>query len=155
MTLDQFWKEARSQIADKRCIPISEIMTDSVITIQRTDSIRTAVDILKTHRLRHLVVVDEANQVRGVFTKRDLLNLGSGSLDRMMMSVATASVITGGMHQCIRQIASLMLDNQIGCVPIISGSQGAKTIAGIVTEADFVKAFALGTACGCGAMKNA
>ena len=45
--------------------------------------------------------------------------------------------------------ASLMLDNQIGCVPIISGSQGAKN-AGIVTEADFVKNFALGTACGCG-----
>lgn len=155
MGLEQFWKEARSKIAHHECVPISTIMTADVITLQRTDTIRDALQIFQEHRLRHVVVVDEEQKVRGVFTKRDLLNLNKVPLDRMIMSVATPDVITGDIHQCTRQIAAQMLEHKIGCVPIVSNAQGPQSIAGIVTEADFVKAFALGTACSCGAMNDA
>lgn len=154
MSLEQFWQDARSKIQHHQCVSISTIMTPDVITLQRTDTIRDAIEIFKTHRVRHVVIVDEEQKVRGIFTKRDLLNLSQVSSDRMIMSVATSDVITGGIHQCIRQIASMMLEHKIGCVPIVSNAQGPYSIAGIVTEADFVTAFALGTSCSCGAMSD-
>lgn len=155
MALEQFWLDARSKIQHHQCVSISTIMTSDVITLQRTDTIRDAIELFKIYRIRHVVVIDEEQKVRGVFTKRDLINLSKVPLDRMIMSVATPDVFTGGIHQCTRQVATMMLENKIGCVPIVSNAQGANSLAGIVTEADFVKAFALGTSCSCGAMSDA
>lgn len=147
--LNQFWKSAKRKLDAHQCAPISSIMTADVITLNRQSTLQDALMLFREHRLRHLVVVDEQTEIQGIFTKRDLIAVEGPGLDRSIVSVANTEVQTVDQNACIRHVATLMLTHKIGCVPIVSGN---KRLVGIVTEADFVRAFALNTRCGCGVM---
>jgi len=147
--LNQFWKEAKRKLEAHQCAPISSMMTADVITLTRKSTIKEALQLFREHKLRHLVLVDDNYDVQGIFTKRDLIAVEGAGLDRSIVSVANTEVQTVDKNACIRHVATLMLTHKIGCVPIVSGKQ---RLEGIVTESDFVRAFALSTRCGCGVM---
>lgn len=147
--LNHFWKSAKRQLDAHQCAPISSIMTPDVITLNRQSTLQDALTLFREHRLRHLVVVDAQTEIQGIFTKRDLLSVEGAGLNRSIVSVANSEVYTATTSTCIRSVATLMLHHKIGCVPIVSED---KRLVGIVTEADFVRAFALTTQCQCGVM---
>ncbi len=152
--MERFWKAAQIKIAQHQCAAISSIMTPNVITLSPTSRLQEALVVFRTHRLRHLVVADEHNQVRGIFTKRDMISVEGGGLNRPITTVANEHVHVVQRTACIRSVAEMMLEHKIGCVPVVE-TQGAKEVlVGIVTESDFVRAFALSTRCNCGAMND-
>ena len=150
--MNRFWKAAKIKLDQHQCAPISSLMTSEVITLDRTSTLKDALRLFREHSLRHLVVVDEQKQVQGVFTKRDLLGVEGGGLDRSIVSVVNDTVLTARKTACVREVAQTLLERKIGCVPIVEQGAGKEVLVGIVTEADFVRAFALTTRCSCGAM---
>ncbi len=150
--MKRFWKAAKIKIDKHQCAPISSLMTHEVISLPRDGKLHEALRIFREHRLRHLVVVDEQQQICGVFTKRDLLSVEGAGLNRPIMSVANEEVYRADQSTCIRKVAEMMLDHKIGCVPITQSSAGKESLVGIVTESDFVRAFAMSTRCSCGAL---
>ena len=149
---NQSCEGGQGTLGQNECVPIASMMISKVITLDRNSTLRDALRLFRTHNLRHLVVVNEKKHVQGIFTKRDLLAVEGPGLNRSIVSVANTEVRTAHPDTCIRIVAQTMLHYKIGCMPIVDESTSNLALVGIVTEADFVRSFALTAQCGCGVM---
>lgn len=137
---------------DKR--RVRDLMSREVATLRRNDKLAVADDVMRLGRIRHLPVVDdEGDRVVGVVSQRDLFRsalarlLGYGGpaqpklLERIRVEeVMSADVATIGPDAPLQEAAAVMLKRKIGCLVVVE--QGR--LAGILTEADFVKIFTEG-----------
>lgn len=127
---------------------VRDLMTSTVVTLGRNDALRSADDIMRLGRIRHLPIVDEDGNLVGIVSQRDLFHsgliraLGYGThahnraLDSLDVKEAMHSeVVTLGPDAPLSDAAKLMLERKIGCVVVVDGSQ----IVGILTESDFVR----------------
>lgn len=131
--------------------PVSELMTREVVTVEANEPLSLADDIMQLGRIRHMPVVDEEGELVGVLSQRDLfrgalaatLGFGRRAQSRMLESIRAKEVMRGDVQTIapdatLAEAAKLMLTKKIGCLVVMEGGQ----IAGILTEADFVKAIA-------------
>jgi CBS domain-containing membrane protein len=127
---------------------VRDLMTSTVVTLGRNDALRTADDIMRLGRIRHLPIVDEEGNLAGIVSQRDLFHsgliraLGFGThahtraLDSLDVKEAMHSeVVTVNPSTPLAEAAKLMLDRKIGCVVVVEGAQ----LVGILTESDFVR----------------
>jgi CBS domain-containing protein len=128
-------------------------MTPAVETLGRNDALTLADDLMRQRRIRHLLVLDEEGALCGVVSQRDLFRgalaraLGYGeSAQRKLLGtlvvkeVMTTEVVTVGPDAPLGEAARLMLEHQIGCLPVVEGER----LVGILTESDFVRRAASG-----------
>jgi CBS domain-containing protein len=54
---------------------VDDIMTTPPITIREEDTLRTAVTLMDTNRIKRLIVTDEERGVRGIVSRADLIRL--------------------------------------------------------------------------------
>ena len=123
-------------------------MTRGVITLGMQGNLAEASDLMSTHRIRHVPVVDEHCGVLGIISQRDLLRGAQGgggdlpaSIQRVYLrsipvdEVMVRDVETVGPTTTIRDAAQRMLDLKIGSLLVTEGD----TLVGILTETDFVR----------------
>ena len=116
---------------------VREAMTPHPVVVAPADSIETALNQMRRGRFRHLPVVAGGGLV-GVLTERDLRGSEAPRQeDRPVRSVMTASVITIGPDDPVEQAARLMLENKVGCLPVVENG----SLTGIITESDIFRAF--------------
>ena len=131
---------------------VRDLMTSSVVTVQHDDSVASAYELMLENRFRHLVVLNEEGDLVGLLTHRDLLRnalierpelplgLQRSILRRIRVEeVMTSEVETAEPGQWLHVAAQRMFENKYGCLPVVEGSR----VVGILTEADFVRFFAL------------
>ena len=131
---------------------VRDLMTPNVVTVRPDDTIAKAHELMLDNRFRHLVVVDGDGDLVGLLTHRDLLryaliertdlplSLQRGVLRRIRVEeVMTSEVETAEPGELLQEAALLMFENKYGCLPVTEGSR----VVGIITEADFVRFFAL------------
>jgi len=127
---------------------VRDLMTSTVVTLGRNDALRSADDVMRLGRIRHLPIVDEEGNLAGIVSQRDLFHsgliraLGFGThaharaLDSLDVKEAMHSeVVTVSPSAPLAEAAKLMLERKIGCVVVVEASQ----IVGILTESDFVR----------------
>ena len=130
---------------------VRDIMTKDVVTLGHNDTLRTADDLMRLGRIRHLPVVDGDGLLAGLVTQRDLFHsgllraLGYGeyaqrkALDSLAIKEAMRNdVITTTPDAPLAEAAKTMFERKIGCLVVLDGER----IAGILTESDFVRAAA-------------
>jgi CBS domain-containing protein len=123
-------------------------MTSTVVTLERNETLRTADDVMRLGRIRHLPIVDEAGALAGIVSQRDLFHgglvraLGFGShahgkaLDSVSVKEAMhTEVLTIAPDAPLADAAKTMMERKIGCLVVVENGQ----IAGILTEGDFVR----------------
>lgn len=131
---------------------VCDLMTPNVVTVRPDDTIAMAYELMLDNRFRHLIVVDGDGDFIGLVTHRDLLryaliertdlplSLQRGILRRIQVGeVMTSEVETTESGQWLQEAALVMFENKYGCLPVVEGSR----VVGILTEADFVRFFAL------------
>ena len=129
---------------------VRELMTPTPITVAPETSVVDARHLMATRRIRHLLVLDGARLV-GIVTDRDIrLNLPSPAtslsvwelnylLARLAVKeVMSRSVVTVGPDRTAAEAARIMVEHKIGALPVLE----AELLVGIVTETDFLRAFA-------------
>jgi acetoin utilization protein AcuB len=129
---------------------VRDLMTAAPITVGPDLNVLDARQRMAEHRIRHLLVVDQ-EQIAGIVTDRDIrLNLPSPAtslsvwevnylLARLTVGqVMTRKVLTVEPGEAAGVAARIMMDRKIGALPVVEG----KRLVGIVTESDFVRAFA-------------
>lgn len=133
---------------DTQGVTVGEMMTESVVSIVATDDkdIFSALILLKGHRIRHLPVVDESQNLLGLITAKSIrqklqpINLMKW---RKVAEVMESTVIHADPDESIQSIASLMADNKISCVAIAETQPDADNLLvqpiGIITERDIVQ----------------
>jgi PAS domain S-box-containing protein len=129
-------------------LTMSDVMTHPVLTLRESEftDFFFAVNLLQHHRIRHLPVVDEQNQLVGILT-HESLRQKSRPVDllrlRLVNEVMTRNVICATPDISILAIARLMAENRISSVMIVETQESLTIPVGIVTERDIVQFQAL------------
>ena len=129
---------------------VRELMSGGLITVRRETPVLEARDLMAKERIRHLLVTDPGGALVGIVTDRDIrLNLPSKATSLSVWEISyllttltvgevmTRSVITVGPDRPAREGARLMLDHQIGALPVLDDGH----LVGILTETDIVRSF--------------
>src|SRR6056297_101503 len=134
----------------KKREPVSEIMTKSVISVNKNNNnLREVKDIFNKENIRHLPVND-GNKIIGIISKNDLMRLSFGSmfdnqenadeavLDMLSIDqVMTHNPTTADSSTEIREIAQMLIDGGFHSLPIVDEGE----TVGIVTSTDIMKYF--------------
>lgn len=133
---------------------VRDVMTREVATLGRNDELSLADDVMRLGRIRHLPVFDEdTRELVGIVSQRDLFRgalvrafgYGEAAQRRILKTIAIKEVMTTEVFTIapdaeLEEAAKLMLEKKIGCLPVVEDG----TLAGILTEADFVALVAQG-----------
>jgi acetoin utilization protein AcuB len=129
---------------------VRELMTGAVITAPPAMPILDARSLMLKERIRHLPVASAEGRLLGIVTDRDIrLNLPSRAtslsvweLNHLLAKLTVGEVMTKGVisvspDRPAREAARLMVEHQIGALPVEDGDR----LVGIVTETDLLRAF--------------
>ena len=135
-----------------RNILVEEVMSTDVFTLGHNDKLSVADDLMKQQRVRHIPVLNSDGDLCGILTQRDLfrgillksLGYGSRAEQRILDSLSIKDamheeVLTISPDSALSDAATLMLSKKVGCLPVVDGER----LVGMISEADFVKQFAL------------
>jgi acetoin utilization protein AcuB len=124
-------------------------MTPDVYTVSPDTTIAEALNVTRSHRIRHLPVLSEGRLV-GLVTDRDLRlampPIWADQRDELKSALHTRTVgevmvqdkdiITAPPVTPVEEAAKLLYENRIGCLPIMDGAE----LVGILTETDLLRA---------------
>jgi acetoin utilization protein AcuB len=132
-------------------LKVQDHMTTKLITVKSNTSLWKAWEMMQTHRIRHLPVI-EGKRLVGMITDRDLRQLMPSSLsppeelERFQAwgtQVKVADVMSRKLFLVTpqtptREALRIILERRVGCTPVIRGS----TLVGILTTRDLLWAMA-------------
>lgn len=117
-------------------IAVERLMSEDLFTVTPETTIEEAGTLLLDHDIGSLVVVDSDDQLAGIVTSTDFLDLvtgdGSGA-DHTVEEYMTTSVVTVGSDASMRSAAAKMIADDIQHLPV-EGPDGA--VAGILSTTD-------------------
>jgi acetoin utilization protein AcuB len=121
-------------------------MRASVITVTPDATVAQARELLHTHRIRHLPVL-EGDRLVGILTNTDIRQASPSSASGMTPERAAAflaqvrvgdamvrQVRTVSPYTTVEEAARLMIEHKIGCLPVTE----ADRLVGIITETDIL-----------------
>lgn len=119
---------------------IKNLMSTSLITIDKDQSLSDALKLLRKNKISRLPVLNNKELV-GIVSERDIAKkLGSSKYESMpasrlhVSSVMIKDIITVPQTMLLADVADLMIENGIGSVPVMDDD----SMVGIVSKADFV-----------------
>lgn len=126
---------------------VREIMMGSPVTLKPEDTLDLANDVIALGRIRHIPVVDDGRLV-GIITERDLIGAAASQIfglkqknksallkSVLIKEVMKKRVLTAAPDTPIKDVAHLMAEKKIGCVPVVS----AGAVVGLVTTTDILR----------------
>lgn len=122
---------------------IEEIMNKQVLTLQPTHTMADAAKLMKERKIRHVPVVDENGKLLGLVTERDLKNALPSSLlkdgdtslyHRTLDQIMITNPIIGHPLDLVEEVALILYEHRIGCLPIVSKGE----LVGIITGTDLL-----------------
>jgi len=129
---------------------VRDLMTIHPLTVPPEMPVLEARRLMQDRFIRHLLVV-ENRQLIGILTDRDIrsnmpspaTSLSVWELNHLLArltvrEVMTSSVMVVESEWPAAAAAALLLSEKIGALPVVDGEE----LVGIVTETDFVRAFA-------------
>ena len=129
-------------------LPVREVMAHPVVTLYESafTDLFFVINLLKQHRIRHLPILNDQDQIVGLLTHEtlrqtsrptDLLRL------RLVAEVMIANVVSVSPNSPILQIAELMAKHRVSSVVIVQEQDSLFIPIGFVTERDLVQCQAL------------
>ena len=122
-------------------IVVEECMTTVLYTLQQSDIIQMASDMMEWQRIKYIAIEDEHRGLVGLLTSRKILNYFNNLVNHGAPSAATIETImttnlsTISPDAKMTEAIALMQKYQIGCIPVVK--QGK--LVGMLTEQDFLK----------------
>ena len=119
---------------------IKNLMSTSLITIDKDQSLSDALKLLRKNKISRLPVLNNKELV-GIVSERDIAKkLGSSKYESMpasrlhVSSVMVKDIISVPQSMRLAEVANIMLENGIGSVPVMEDDK----MVGIVSKADFI-----------------
>jgi len=126
---------------------VADFMEREVATLNASDHLDLADDIMRLGRIRHMPVLADGVLV-GILSQRDLFRAAASTtlqlrhdadrdfLAKILVSdVMTKDVIAVEPNESIRHAADIMLIRRIGCVPVVEGVR----LIGLLSESDCMR----------------
>lgn len=118
-----------------------EIMTQDVTAIRETAPLIDAVQALQELDVRHLPVINEAHEVVGILSDRDLSGVGDRprALALPVSRVMSADVLVVELETELDDIIDVLTEFRVGAVPVVDAD---RRLAGMVSYVDVLRAVA-------------
>lgn len=129
---------------------VKNVMTKNPVTITPDCSVTDAKALMNKKNVSKLPVIDKNNKLVGILTKNDLNKAAPSDATTLDMfeigyllskinveKVMSKNVITVSDRDVVETAASIMVDNKVSCVPVMSG----ELVVGMLTESDLFKLF--------------
>ncbi|MBC7091164.1 MAG: CBS domain-containing protein [Nitrososphaeria archaeon] len=122
---------------------VEDFMTNEVFVVKPSDTLARAKNLMLSKKIGRLVVVED-DKVVGILTREDIAkaiisskpSIKSRPIDQLLVShFMRKEILTVQRTASISEAAKLMLDKEIGGVPVTSG----KRLIGIITTHDITK----------------
>ena len=126
---------------------VKEIMSTEVTVVDRNDPLSKIEELMVAKKLRHLPVVEDG-KLLAIITQRDLfkaamssvLGYGKKAQKAFLQTVPAKEimvepVITVAPETSVAEAMDLMLQKEIGCLPVTDGAK----VVGIVTKTDLLR----------------
>jgi len=126
---------------------VGTLMTRDVVSLDVSDHLDLAQDIMQLGRIRHMPVMD-GDKLAGILSQRDLFRAAVSSvlsvrpsaqrdwLARVRVAdVMTAPVVTVASVASVRTAVDLMLDKRIGCLVVVDDDR----MVGLLSESDCLR----------------
>ncbi len=128
---------------------VKDCMTPSPLTILPETTHRQAAELMREHKVHHLPVVDKSGRLMGIVVEQDLLaaqpspatTLSIYEIHGLLSKLQVREIMKRPVHtttpNCpLEEAARLMLDEDIGCLPVVENEQ----VVGIITDTDIFRA---------------
>jgi len=119
---------------------VEEFMSTDIFTVTKEDIPEFSADMMDWQQLRYLPIENEKRELVGLMTHRELLRYfvdsyksgvkSSKELDEIMIK----NPITINPEQTIVEAMEIMMENNIGCLPVVNNGK----LVGLITEANFL-----------------
>lgn len=129
---------------------VKDRMTPQPVTVTPDTSFVSAFQLIREKHIRHLPVVDKKGKLIGIVTQKDLLHASPSSATTLTVfemnyllanlqirEVMTSPAISVPEDMPIEEAARIMVEKDIGCLPVLRGD----ALVGVITDADIFKAF--------------
>ncbi len=111
---------------------VDSIMITNVITVREDDILDFANRLMNWYDYHHLPVENSSGQITGIVTAVDVRNFKPSSDDPLVEDCMTKDILTTSPESPLEHAEQVMLDNQIGSLPVVSENR----IVGIITASD-------------------
>jgi CBS domain-containing protein len=121
-----------------------DIMSTDLATVNDTASISMTEALAAALHVRHMPIKNEAGNLIGLVSSRDILKYLSKRQQGPSLSVKeimSSDLETVSSDDDLKAVARLMLDKNISCVPVVDD----ELIVGVISERDFMRFFAEGS----------
>ena len=126
---------------------VRDIMQHDVATLDASDRLDLADDIMRLGRIRHLPILSRGRLV-GILSQRDLFRAAVSSVLQVarpterdwlgkipVAAVMTPDPFTVAPETSVRTAVAVMMERKIGCLPVVDRGQ----LVGIVSETDCLR----------------
>jgi acetoin utilization protein AcuB len=126
-------------------------MQHKIFTVQQGDTVEQAQTLMAVKNIRHLPVL-EGRKLVGILSERDIRGVliphrisgtsKNGNAFYLSRNVKVEEAMTGdplwvSPDSDIEEAARLLVNNKIGCLPVVDGG----TVVGIITDTDILQVF--------------
>jgi acetoin utilization protein AcuB len=124
-----------------------DAMTRTVLTLSPNDTLRDAIVLLRSNRIRHLPVVNDSTLV-GIVTDRDvkratpsvLAGVAEDEYETALLNITvsqfmTRDPVTVSQQSGLKAAVSVLIDTKIGALPVVDDGR----LVGILTESDILR----------------
>jgi len=131
---------------------VEDRMTRNPITATPETTHKQAAELLREHKIHHLPVVSKDGKLVGILVEEDLLAAQPspattlsiyeihGLLSRLKIKDIMAQKVFSTTPDCpLEEAARLMLDEDIGCLPVLEN----KRVVGIITDTDIFQSLVM------------
>ncbi|WP_338449133.1 acetoin utilization AcuB family protein [Niallia oryzisoli] len=123
---------------------VEEIMKTKIFTLTEDQPILEAANLMLQHKVRHLPIITEDNQLIGLVSDRDIRDATPSILSnpeeqkhvlkKPIKTIMTTNLITGHPLDFVEEIGAIFYEHHISCLPIVKD----KKLVGIITETDLL-----------------
>lgn len=124
---------------------LEEIMKTEVHSLDPNQTVQNVIDLFEKERIRHAPVVEDGKVV-GIVSDRDLkdalpsrftLSPKGEPYEKTVREIMTSDPVIAHPMDSVEEIAMVFYEQQIGCLPVVSGGK----LAGFITETDLLYTF--------------
>lgn len=144
------WEYNKPNVNGGLSMVVGKRMTRNPVTITVDTPVADAQRVMRREKVHRLPVVDKKKGLVGIVTEKDLLYASpspASTLDIHEMTyllskltvekVMTKHIVTATSDTVLEEAARIMVDNDIGGLPIVDDGK----LVGIITESDIFKVF--------------